>query len=239
MLRPMRNLAATCAVALIAFYFIGCNKPQPASSTDKKAPAPFATPQATPQQPEKIELSAALISILQNAHRGGSILVRGSCAAERQIADTNSLPASVQAEPLSQALNSISRQYPQISWRDSGPVGVRISDSSLAAGLLKVRVKDFVLVEDRGPEAALSALWRTPEVITYMANHNVRFARNTARTAPRQRAVVVLRMKNSSVQQIVERILAGTPAAQGSSGKLWLYRECHAGAETLVELRIL
>jgi hypothetical protein len=235
----MRNLAATCAVALIACQFIGCNKPQPTSSTDKKAPAPFATPQAAPQQPEKIELSTALISILQNAHRGGSILVRGSCAAERQIADTTSLPASVQAEPLSQALNSISRQYPQISWRDSGAVGVRVSDSSLAAGLLKVRVKEFVLVEDRGPEAALSALWRTPEVITYMANHNVRFARNTARTAPRQRAVVVLQMKNSSVQQIVERILAGTPAAQGSSGKLWLYRECHAGAETLVELRIL
>jgi hypothetical protein len=48
-------------------------------------------------------------------------------------------------------------------------------------------------------------------------------------------------MKDSTVEEIVQRIVASYPAAQSGSGahKVWMYRECSAGAETVVEVKVL
>jgi hypothetical protein len=183
-----------------------------------------------------IELADGLARILQSAHRSGALVYRGNCVAERRIADRYPLREPVKLEPMREALEEITHRYPELQWRD-GANGVRVRDGAVAAGLLKVRLKEFALIEDREPEAALAALWSTPEVISYMAGHDVRFARRTP--APRARhkqAVVVVHMKDATVEEIVQRIVGSYPAG---THNLWLYRECRAGAETVVEVKVL
>lgn len=217
----------------------GCSRPQTPRTEQAQAPAPFTSPEA--QEVREIELSSAVVSILESAHRNGALIYRGNCAPERKIAEKYSLPEPVKLEPMADAFGEIARRYPELKWREGGD-GVRLRDSTVVGGLLKVRLKEFTIIEDREPEAALAALWRTPEVISYMASHDVRFARQgTGARARRKHAVVVVHMKNATVEEIVERIVASYPAAQSVAGgqKVWLYRECNSGAETLVEVKVL
>lgn len=144
--------------------------------------------------------------------------------------------ASLATEPMGKALDQLTRSYPGLRWEDSA-TGVRVLDPAVTAGLLRVRVPEFTIVEDRDAETALAALWRTPEVIRYMAAHDLRFARSDGtRTTRRAHGVVVVHMKNATVADIVQRIAASYP---NKSTRFWSYRECERGAETVVEIKIL
>ena len=228
-----------CALPALTLL-AGCSKPQAPTAQETQA-APFTTPQSPAEEVREVELSDAVVHILEGAHRNGTLIYRGNCAPERRIAERYPLREPVKLEPMADALGEISRRYPELKWREGGD-GVRVLDSSVVGGLLKVRLKEFTVIEDREPEAALAALWRTPEVISYMAGHDVRFARQgTGTRARRKHAVVIVHMKNATVEEIVERIVASYPAAQSVAGghKVWLYRECSSGAETLVEVKVL
>lgn len=232
-------LAALAVMSLLA----GCGKPPSSAAPQGQAPAPFSSPQAgAAKEVKEVELSEAVIRILASAHRSGTLIYRGSCTVERRITERYRLREPVKLEPMADALEEISRRYPDLKWRETGESGVRVLDTSVAGGLLKVRLKEFTVIEDREPEAALAALWRTPEVINYMASHDVRFAHQEASPrARRKRAVVVVRVKDATVEEIVQRIVAGYPAAEGNGGgrRFWLYRECSSGAETVVEVKVL
>jgi hypothetical protein len=235
--RTISIILVTALASAALALFPGCNKPPANAGPQAQQPAPFSTPQpqAAARETKEIELALALARILESAHRSGALIYRGNCIAERRIGDRYPLREPVKVEPMREALEEITHRYPELQWRD-GANGVRLRDSAVTAGLLKVRLKEFALIEDREPEAALAALWSTPEVITYMAGHDVRFARHdpTPR-ARRKRAVVVVHVKDATVEEIVQRIVGSYPGTHN----LWLYRECRAGAETVVEVKAL
>jgi hypothetical protein len=228
-------------VVLAGMAFLsGCARPPASNSSQSQQPAPFTSPEAATRpvaaQSKELDLPEVIARILESAHRSGVLIYRGNCMAERRIADRYPLREPVKLEPMREALEEIRQRYPELEWRD-GANGIRLRDSAVTAGLLKVRLKEFALIEDREPEAALAALWSTPEVISYMAGHDVRFARHdSTQGARRKRAVVVVHMKDATVEEIVQRIVASYPAG---THKFWLYRECRAGAETVVEVKVL
>ncbi|MGH9564719.1 MAG: hypothetical protein ACRD4I_01930, partial [Candidatus Angelobacter sp.] len=238
---PMSINGKKRVIGVIALALVtACNKPHPSAPAQNEAPPPFAG--QAPAPTGTVDLTAAVVRILETAHRSGSLIYRGDCGPERTIQERYSLRAPVKLEPMTDAFQEIAQRYPEFRVSDSRDSGVRLLDSSTGAGLLRVRIGEFTVVEDRGPEAALAVLWRMPEVIRYMANHGVRFARQRQVISPRRRrAVVVIHMKNATVEQVVERIVASYPAAQGVGGphRVWEYRECHSGAEMLMEVKIL
>lgn len=151
----------------------------------------------------------------------------------------HSVPAEVSQQPMDQAFNAISQRYPQIKWREYGQERVRVVDSSAQASLLKVRIKEFLVIEDRPPHASLPALWGTVEVRTYMQKHRIRLARATQqeskiiKTAP-----VVIQMKNATVAEILDRIVdsyrpGGTTNVRYHA---WAYRECRSQSGTMVDV---
>ncbi|HSM86142.1 MAG TPA: hypothetical protein VLT16_08325 [Candidatus Limnocylindrales bacterium] len=237
MFSPTRYSAKLFLIAVSLCLLLaaaGCRKPQSPSSQESQAAAPFSNPPAAAADAGQLELSQAVARILQTARRSGALIYRGGCAPERRMIELYRLPQPVRLEPMDEALKEITGRYPELRWRETAS-GLRMQDSAIAAGLLKVRIREFTVVQDRGPEAALAALWRTPEIISYMANHDVRFARADAAAARGRQPVVIIHMKNSTVQEIVERITAGARGTQ----KIWIYRECRTGAETLVQVKIL
>ena len=135
---------------------------------------------------------------------------------------------------MAQAFRQITERYPQIHW-SSGGERVRVVDRSAVAGLLKVRVRHFLVVEDRPPRAALPALWQTPEVQSYMRKHRIRFARwrgpaaRMARTSPR-----VVQGNNATVQEILDRMVEGYRPLYSA----WAYRECRSKAGTMIEVAV-
>ena len=46
---------------------------------------------------------------------------------------------------------------------------MRVVDSAAKAALLRVKVREFRMVEDREPDGAMAALWRAPEVAAFYA----------------------------------------------------------------------
>lgn len=232
-----RRVIGVIALALVT----ACNKPRASAPAQNEVPPPFAG-QKSETTTGTTDLSTAVVRILETAHRSGSLIYRGDCGPERTIQERYSLREPVKLEPMTEAFQEIARRYPELRVRDSRDSGIRLLDNSTSAGLLKVRISEFTVIEDRGPEAALAVLWRMPEVIRYMANHGVRFARQPQVISPRhRRAVVVIHMKNATVEQVVERIMTSYPAAQDAGGphRVWEYRECHSGAEMLMEVKIL
>lgn len=149
--------------------------------------------------------------------------------------------APVTLEPMAAALTEISKRYPDIQWREAGEGHVRVVDNSARAGLLKVRIKEFLVVEDRPPRAALDALWKTNEVAAYMARRHVQFARQSqgSTVAGARQKPAVIHMKNATVQEIMDRILDSYhPPASAGWHKVWVYRECQRATGTLVEVRV-
>lgn len=213
----------------------GCNRPKPTETQSKPAAAPFSVSNNAAVRDSR-QLSSVVEQIVAAAHRGGSVIYRVECGPERSLAEQDVMPLSPTIEPMQEALEHLSRSYPELKWEDSSS-GVRVLDRAVTASLLKVRIPEFTVVEDRDAETALAALWRTPEVVRYMADHDLRFARNNHTKPARRRAgVVVVHMKNATVEEIVQRIAASYP---NKAGRFWSYRECQRGAETLVEIKIL
>jgi uncharacterized lipoprotein YajG len=221
---------------LLLLIIAGCSRPGATPPGSNTAAVPFTAPSGNALNPNSTELSAAVARIVAGAHRSGSVIYRVQCGPERTLQESRVVPSQPAIEPLQQALEQLTRANPGLKWQDSDG-GIRVLDSSVTGGLLKVRIAEFTVVEDRGADTALAALWRTPEVIRYMAAHDLRFAHSSAGTQARaSRGVVVIHMRNASVEEIVQRIAANYTT---STGRFWSYRECQRGAETLVEIKIL
>lgn len=226
------------SVWLVALLLsVACDRPNAGSKPGSEAAAPFtsADQSASVLMADSPQLADIVAQIVAGAHRSGSVIYRVECGPEQSLAENLTFPSSPTTQPMKKALDQLLNSYPGLKWVDSAS-GVRVLDSRVTAGLLKVRIPEFTVVEDRDAETALAALWRTPEVIRYMAAHDLRSARSSTKQTRRSRGVVVIHMKNATVEQIVQRIAASYP---NGGSRFWSYRECRRGPETLVEVKIL
>jgi hypothetical protein len=224
-----------CAWMLPLLLAVACNRPSVPATQSNSSAAPFSNATSAARSDSR-QLSSVVAEIVAAAHRSGAVIYRVQCGPERSLEEQDVMPSSPEIEPMREAPDSLSRSYPGLTWNDS-QAGVRVLDKAASAGLLKVHIREFTVIEDRSAETALAALWRTPEVIRYMADHDLRFARSGAiRRARRGHGVLVVHMKNATVEEIVQQIAASYP---NKASRFWSYRECRRGAETLVEIKIL
>lgn len=185
-------------------------------------------------------LATAVAQILTTARRSGSIVERCRCSGSN-IVEMHSVPAGVAQQPMDQAFSAIAQRYPQIKWHEYGQERVRVADNSAQAGLLKVRIKEFLVIEDRPPHASLPALWGTEEVRTYMQKHRIRFARSSQqeskiiKTAP-----TVIQLKNATVAEILDRIVDSYRPGVTTNVRYhaWAYRECRSQRGSMIDVTI-
>ncbi len=232
------------AVGAVIFCGAGCRRPPADDGREAmnipNAVMPSPSPTPVPEEAD-LSLSTAVVRILSAAHRTGSVIERAQCGSRGSMVPTHLLQPSVKLEPLNEALQEITRRYPEITWKEAGHGHVNVRDSSVQGSLLQVRLKEFFVIEDRPPQAALAALWQAEEVTAYMKRHHVRIARHAemvgvaAKSAPR-----VIHMKNATVQQILDRIVDSYMGENGNAlHNVWIYRECRVAGETFAEMRVL
>jgi len=243
------NLPRRIQPVLLAILLVcaGCRRPPAESGASPeyvpppagKSAAPAAAP-ANATAISDLDLPAAVAQILTSAHRRGSIVERCQCRGSAMV-EIHSDPAGIAQQPMEQAFNVIAQRYSQIKWREYGQERVRVVDSSAQAGLLKVRIREFLVIEDRPPHASLPALWGTAEVRKYMQKHRIRLGRpaqqesKIVKTAP-----VVIRMKNATVAEILDRIVdsyrpGGTTNVRYHA---WAYRECRSQSGPMIDVAI-
>ena len=223
----------------------GCRRP-PAESNGalpENVPPPANANSASPaslEASDNLALPAAVAQILNAAQRTGSVVERCQCGAGSRLVEAHMVSRDVAQKPMDEAFKSIAERYPQIRWQEYGESRVRVVDKQSRAGLLKVRVKEFLVIEDRPPQASLPALWRTPEVRAYMRKHHMRVARaahgrgKVIRTSP-----TVIQTKNATVEQILDRMVDGYRTSSGRPlYRAWAYRECQSNAGTMIEIGI-
>jgi hypothetical protein len=225
------------------FSVLACRRP-PADDGREAIHVPTAvlpapTPIPTPEEAD-MSLSTAVVRILSSADRTGSLVERAQCGARGTLVPTHLLPPPVRLEPLDEALREISRRFPEIKWQDSGHGHINVKDTSVKSSLLQVRLKEFFVIEDRPPQAALAALWQAEEVAAFMKGHHVRTARHAEMLGVAHKSVPkVIHMKNATVQQILDRIVDTYMNDAGNGHNVWIYRECRVGSETFAEVRVL
>jgi len=212
------------ACMALTLLLCGCSKPAPDTAKDASAAKPVA--QSSPSKPsvEVAETNAgsAAVKILNTAHHSGSVILHGECGPSG-ISDPYTLHPPVTLEPMDTALQEISTKYQNIYWRESRESGVRVVDSNAKAALLKVRVREFRIVEDREPDAALAALWRVPEVAAFLRKNHVRMPRRMSTTRKVISPPMIIEVKNALVADILDHIAAGY---RMDPPKIWIYREC-------------
>ena len=232
------------AVGAVILCVSGCRRPPADDGREAinipNAVMPLPSPTPVPEEAD-LSLSTAVVRILSAAHRTGSVIERAQCGSRGSMVPTHLLRPPVKLEPMVEALQEITRRYPEITWKDAGHGHVNVRDNSIQGTLLQVRLREFFVIEDRPPQAALSALWHADEVTAYMKRHHVRTARHAemvgvaARSAPR-----VIHMKDATVQQILDRIVDSYMGENGNAlHNVWMYRECRVGGETFAEMRVL
>jgi hypothetical protein len=240
-MNPKRISRCKCAaIGCLALLISGCSKPapdtaqQPAPGTAAKSAA-----QASPTPPveaTETNAAAAAVRILNAAHRNGGVILRGECG-PTGITDPYPLHPPVKLEPMNDALQEISGKYQNIYWRESQESGVRVVDSGAKAALLKIRVREFRIVEDREPDAALVALWRAPEVAAFLHRNHVRMPRKMSTTRKVISPPMIIEMKNAMVADILDHIAAGY---HGDPPKVWVYWECadKAKKEMMIDVQV-
>lgn len=216
------HIVRACLVMVL--LICGCSKPAPEMAKDA-SPAK-AVPQGSPSKPRvetaETDVASAAASILNTAHRNGSVILLGECGPSR-MNDPYALHPPVKLEPMNEALQEISTKYQNIYWRESRESGVRVVDSGAKAKLLKVRVREFRIVEDREPDAALAALWRAPEVAAFLRQNHVHLARKMSTTKKAISPPMIIEMRNAMVADILDHIAAGY---RMDPPKVWIYSEC-------------
>jgi len=236
-------------VALVAAMVLlsGCSHPAAESNgalPENVPPAANASSAAGSGSSESandnLALPAAVAQILSAAQRTGSVVERCECGAGSRLVEAHMVSRDLAQEPMEEAFKGIADRYPQIRRHEYGDGRVRVRDKQSRAGLLKVRVKEFLVIEDRPPQASLPALWQTPEVQAFMRKHHIRVARSlraagkVIRTSP-----TVIQTKNATVEQILDRMVDGHRTSSGRPlYHAWAYRECQSKAGTLIEIGI-
>jgi hypothetical protein len=229
---PCRTIFILLLIA--ALYCTGCSKPHPEAPTTP-SPAKAAAPSpASTRVAQPTEVSAAVVNILNKAHRSGSAILRGECGSSGTI-PLPQLSPPVMLEPMEQALQAISGQYQNIYWRESRTNGVVVADSTVPAKLLRVHVREFRVVEDREPDAVLSVLWREPEVAAFLRKNHIRFARRITTANKAISPPMIVGIKNATVGEILDRIAA---AYHSDPPKVWIYSECGDKQNMTIDVRI-
>lgn len=216
----------------------GCRRPPVGSdgAVPENVPAPGAgsSSSGVAAGARDLALSAAVAKILKAEQRTGSIVERCLCASGARMAEVHFVSPDIARQPMAQALRQIAQRYSQIGWSDGGE-RVRVVDKSAVAGLLKVRVRQFLVVEDRPPQASLPALWHTPEVQSYIRRHRIRFARwRTPASAMATTSPRVVQANNATVAEILDRMVQGYRPLYSA----WAYRECRSPAGTMIEIAL-
>src|SRR5580765_4985936 len=172
-----KNRIAPCCL-LLAVMLSGCGKPaaQPDPESSPAKPAAQASP--TPSG-DDMEAGAAMLRILNVAHRNGGIMLRGECGL-LGVTESYRMKTPVTFAPLDKALQEVSAMHQNIYWRESPASGVRVADSDIKAKLLRLKLRQFRVIEDRGPDAVMAALWRTPEVAAFLRRSRIHFLRRPA-----------------------------------------------------------
>jgi hypothetical protein len=181
-----------------------------------------------------MDVSEAALRILNAAHRNGGVILRGECG-PTSIRGQHPMKAPVTLEPLDKALQEVSARYQDIYWRESPASGVRLADSTAQAKLLRVKVREFRIVEDREPDGAMAALWRMPEVAAFLRRSHTRFARRLGTTKKVISPPMIVEIKNATVADILDRIAAGY---RHDPPKIWLYQECSEKKEMLIDVQM-
>jgi hypothetical protein len=218
---------------LLAVFLSSCGNPSPAPQKDA-SPAKSATPANPAASAGDMEAGAALLRILNTAHRSGGIMLRGECGV-LGVTESYRMKTPVTFEPLDKALQEVSGQYQNIYWRESPASGVRVADSSIQARLLRVKVREFRVVEDREPDAVMAALWRTPEVAAFLRKNHIHFLHRAITAKKAISPPMIVEIRNTTVADILDRIAAGY---RQDPPKVWLYRECEDKKETLVDVQM-
>jgi hypothetical protein len=188
---------------------------------------------------DNLPLPAAVAQILNAAQRSGSVIERCQCGAGSRLVEAHIVSRDVVQQPMEEALKSITERYPEMRWQEYGEGRVRMADKQGRAGLLKVRVKKFLVIEDRPSQASLPALWQTPEVQAYMRRHHMRVARPSHRAGKVIRtSPTVIQTKNATVEQILDRMVDGYRSGGRPLYRAWAYRECQSKSGTLIEIGI-
>ncbi|HEY2360002.1 MAG TPA: hypothetical protein VGK36_02720 [Candidatus Angelobacter sp.] len=227
-----RNSAASCCL-LLAVVLTGCGKtaPQPGPEASPAKPAAQASPTSSSND---MEAGAVLLRILNAAHRNGGIMLRGECGV-LGVTESYRMKTPITLEPLDKALQEVSAKYQNIYWRESPASGVRVADSDIKARLLRLKLREFRVIEDREPDAVMAALWRTPEVTAFLRRNHVHFSRRPVTAKKVISPPMIVEIKNATVADILDRIAAGY---RSDPPKIWIYRECEDEKETLVDVQM-
>jgi hypothetical protein len=217
---------------------IGCGKPVPGPAKEAspaKASSDKSVAQASPTPSAgDMEAGAAMLRILNTAHRSGGIMLRGECGV-LGVTESYRMQTPVIFEPLDKALQEVSAMHQNIYWRESPASGVRVADSDIKAKLLRLKLRQFRVIEDREPDAVMAALWRTPEVTGFLRRNHIHFSPRPATLRKAISPPMIVEMKNATVADILDRIASGY---RQDPPKVWLYRECDDKNVTLVDVQM-
>lgn len=173
-----------------------------------------------------------MLRILNAAHRNGGIMLRGECGV-LGVTESYRMKTPVTLEPLDKALQEVSAMHQNIYWRESPASGVRVADSDIKARLLRLKLREFRVIEDREPDAVMAALWRTPEVAAFLRKNHIHFLRRATTAKKAISPPMIVEIKNATVADILDRIAAGY---RQDPPKVWIYRECEDKKEILVDV---
>ncbi|HZD07799.1 MAG TPA: hypothetical protein VE176_06095 [Candidatus Limnocylindrales bacterium] len=211
----------------------GCGKPAPQPGPEASPAKPTAQASPTPSAND-METGAAMLRILNAAHRNGGIMLRGECGV-LGVTESYRMKTPVTLEPLEKALQEVSAMHQNIYWRESPASGVRVADSDIKARLLRLKLREFRVIEDREPDAVMAALWRTPEVTAFLRRNHIHFSRRPVTAKKVISPPMIVEIKNATVADILDRIAAGY---RQDPPKVWLYRECDDQKTTLVDVQM-
>jgi hypothetical protein len=181
-----------------------------------------------------MEAGAAMLRILNTAHRSGGIMLRGECGV-LGVTESYRMKTPVTSEPLDKALQEVSARYQNIYWRESPASGVRVADSDIKAKLLRLKLREFRVIEDREPDAVMAALWRTREVTAFLRKNHVHFLQRAITSKKVISPPMIVEIRNATVADILDRIAAGY---RQDPPKVWIYRECDDKKVTLVDVQM-
>jgi len=214
---------------------IGCRNPAPGPATDATPGKPTAPASQSPASSAgDMEAGAAMLRILNAAHRSGGIMLRGECGV-LGVTESYRMKTPVVFEPLDKALQEVSARYQNIYWRESPASGVRVADSDIQARLLRLKLREFRVIEDREPDAVMAALWRTPEVSAFLRKNHAHFLHRAITSRKVISPPMIVELRNATVADILDRIAAGY---RQDPPKVWIYRECDDQKTTLVDVQM-
>jgi hypothetical protein len=222
-----------CVVLVCLLVGIGCRKPAPEPVKDSWPAKPAAQPSPASSSGD-MEAGAAMLRILNAAHRSGGIMLRGECGV-LGVTESYRMQIPVIFEPLDKALQEVSARHQNIYWRESPASGVRVADSDIQAKLLRLKLREFRVIEDREPDAVMAALWRTPGVTAFLRRNHIHFSPRPATAKKAISPPMIVEMKNATVADILDHIASGY---RQDPPKVWLYRECDDKKVTLVDVQM-